>query len=116
MEMIDMKLPKKSMKEMKGMPIDTSKQDRWPYGLQLRFEKEQIEKIPSLTNYKIGDKVLVTAEACVTSIRMSEQQGGEENHSVELQIEKIACEPSKKKEAKNMSMKEYRTAREKKEI
>lgn len=113
--LVDMKMPKLSKKEMeaKCMPSPED-QDRYPWGLQLRFEKDQIEKLPGLTNYKIGDRIVIQAEATVTSIRMSERQSGEEDHCVEMQIEKIGCEPFKKKPREEMTMSEYRADREKK--
>lgn len=111
-KMVDMKLPKKSKKEMEKdcSPISSGSQEMWPYGLQIRFEKDEVKKMPSLTTYKVGDKVMIQAEATVTSIRVSERQGGEEQHSVEMQIEKISCESDKP--LSKMSMKEYRNARE----
>ncbi len=114
MNMTDMKMPKKSKKEMEKMSMPTMEaedQDRWPYGLQIRFEKEQVEKMPSLESYKVGDKIMIQAEACVTSIRISERQSGDEDHTVEMQIEKIACEPFKKKPMEHMTPKEYKAAR-----
>jgi ribosomal protein L21E len=116
MELVDMKLPKKTEKELKETccGISTENQDRWPYGLQLRFEKDQVDKLPSLKTYKVGDKVVISAEGTVTSIRTSERQNGKEDHSVEVQIEKIACEPKVKKPLSEMSPKEYRKAREEK--
>ena len=117
MELVDMKLPKKTKEELKTECCSTvDDQNRWPYGLQLSFEKEQIDKIPSLVNYKIGERVLVQGEAVITSIRMSEQQDGEEKHSIEMQIEKISCEPIVKKSIKDMSPEEYRKARKDKAI
>jgi hypothetical protein len=112
-DLVDMKLPKRSKEEMKKdcMPCSTEDQDRWPYGLQLRFEKDQVAKLPILTKFKIGEKVMVMAEATVTSIRMSERQGGQEDHSVELQIEKISLEPKVKKAPEKMSLKEYKEFR-----
>ena len=114
MDMIDMKLPKKSKAELKkdcGMVGPSTDQEQWPYGLQIRFEKEQIDKIPSLATHKVGDRIRVEAEAVVTAIRISERQSGKEDHSLELQIEKVACEPAMKKSLDKMSMKEYRAAR-----
>ena len=114
-EMTDMKLPKKSKKEISKDCQVTSpamEQEMWPYGLQIRFEKEQVDKIPSLSEYKVGDKVMIQAEACITSIRVSERQGGDNSFTVEMQIEKIGCEADKP--LNKMSMKEYRAAREKK--
>jgi ribosomal protein L21E len=112
-EMVDMKLPKQTKKEMKDCyaPLSTgSPQEMWPYGLQIRFEKDEVKKMPGLKEYKVGEKVKITAEATVTSIRVSERQGGDEQHTVEMQIEKIACDSNKP--LNKMSMKEYRTARE----
>jgi len=116
MELVDMKLPKKTKEELKANVLPVSEQNRWPYGLQLRFEKDQITRIPSLIDYKIGERVLVQAEAIVTYIRVSEQQSEESERSITLQIEKIACEPAVKKSIKDMSSKEYRKARENKEV
>jgi len=117
MDMVDMKMPvnpekeKQAAKECCGLIGSSGSSERWPYGLVLRFEKEQIDKLPSLTNYEVGDKVMVTAEATVTAIRISERQDGESDHSVELQIKKIACEPAMDKPMEQMSPKEYRKAR-----
>lgn len=116
-EMVDMKLPKKSKEEMKkeccvGMP---ESQDRWPYGLQLRFETEQVEKLPAMKEYQVGDKILVQAVASVTEVRMSETQSTNTDKkvrwTVELQIEQVSCEPYVNKPLEKMSMKEYRQAR-----
>jgi hypothetical protein len=112
-EMVDMKLPKRSKDDtLKGCcePVSTSSQEMWPYGLQIRFEKDQVKKMPGLKEYKVGEKVKIMAEATVTSIRVSERQGGDEQHTVEMQIEKIACDSNKP--LNKMSMKEYRNARE----
>lgn len=119
MEMTDMKLPRKSKEEMKKemascMPMCEQEQDRWPYGLQLRFEKDEIAKLPALKGYKVGDKVIISAEAKVTDTRVSERtRGGEvvEDHTIEMQIEKISCEPKVKKKPEEMSMKEYKEMR-----
>jgi len=121
MELVDMKLPKKSEKEMKAecAPVyGSDKQDRWPYGLRLRFETEQVKKLPELKNYKVGDKVEINAIASVIEVRMSETQSTdsekEARYAVELQIEQIACKPKFDKPLEKMSPKEYRRARESK--
>lgn len=117
MELVNMQLPKKTKKELKETYYPSvSSQELFPYGLKLSFETEQIEKIPSLADFKIGDRVAIQAEACITSIRMSEQQDKEVSRTVEMQIEEIACEPLAKKSIKEMSPKEYRKARETKSI
>lgn len=114
MELIDMKLPviKESEKCVVEPGISSSEGPRWPYGLQIRFESEQVEKMPSLTEYKVGDKIVIQAEATVTSIRMSQRQNGEEENSVEMQIEKIGCTLAVQKPAEKLNPKEYRSMRE----
>jgi len=117
-DMVDMKLPKKSKAELSKecMPcVGSGEQDRWPYGLQLRFETEQVDKLPAMKEYKVGDKIIVQAEACVTEVRMSETQSTSADKkvrwTVELQIEQVACEPKTAKKLEQMSPKEYRKAR-----
>jgi hypothetical protein len=115
-ELIDLKLPKKTEKELKaestiGMP---GERDKYPYGMELRFENEQFDKITALQGFKVGDEVLIMAKACVTACRESERQGGKKTRSCEMQIEKIAIEPAKKKKLENLTMKAYREEREKK--
>jgi hypothetical protein len=112
MKMADMKLPKKTKEELK---VDTSpampEQERWPYGLQLRFETEQIDKLPHLKTYKIGQKVLVQAEGEVTELRMSERKEGKESWTVEVQLHNVGCE-SKKKEPSDSMMDAMRGVRQ----
>ncbi len=113
MPLVDMKLPKKSKEEMKKgcEPCGTSgQQDRWPYGLQIRFEKEQVEKIPALAGLEVGDMVNLNGAGCVTSIRMAERQNDKKDHSVEIQIEKIEVVPVKK--AGKMTNSEFRKWRD----
>jgi len=115
MALVDLKLPKKTKTELSkdccvGCP--SSDQDAYPWGFQLRFEKEQIDKMPEVKTFKVGDKVLITAEARVTEIRTTEKQSGKDSWTTEIQIEKIDCQSVKPLE--KLSMKEYRQAREKK--
>jgi hypothetical protein len=108
-----MKLPKATVKETKmtDAPIASLNQERWPYGLRINFEKEQIDKMPALAGLKVGDVVSIDAIGCVTSVRISERQEGKKDHSVEIQIEQVGIEPKKKPE--KMSMKEFNAWREK---
>ena len=109
MKLTDMKLPKKTKAELTE-PKQSSdvEQDRWPYGLQLRFESEQVNKLPYLKNMKIGEKVSVSGIGEVTSIRMNEKKGGKEDYTVEVQIQKIGCEGmDKKSESMGEAMKRY---------
>jgi len=116
-ELIDVKLPKKTKEELKeemgmGMPEPSTKdQEQWPYGLKLDFEKEEVDKIPSLKSLNVGDKVSIQAEASVIEVRVSERQGGEDRHNVCIQIEKVSVEPLVKKKPEQMNMKEYKAMR-----
>jgi GGDEF domain-containing protein len=113
MELVDMKLPEKSKEETKDCCAPCcGDQEKYPWGLQLRFEKEQVEKLPSLKEYKVGEKVKIIAEAIITEISIRETVKDDENYRVELQIEKIACEPVFEKSPEEMSIKEYRKMRE----
>ena len=97
MKMASMKLPKKSEKEMKteAMP-GKADGDRWPYGLQLRFENEQIDKLPYLKTLKVGQKVMVSGSGEVSSLRVSDREGGKEDWSIEIQLHEVGCEGKKK--------------------
>jgi hypothetical protein len=60
MELVDMKLPKRNKEEVANICCDSSSnEEQWPYGLQLRFEKEQVDKLPGLLKFKVGDKILI---------------------------------------------------------
>jgi len=111
-DLIDMKLPPKSKKELKEFMEPP--QEEWPYGLRLCLEKEQIDKIPIVADMKMGDRVSVQAEGSITSMSMSERKGKEDYHTVEIQIEKIAIEPTEKKKPEEMTSHEYREFRMKK--
>lgn len=115
MDLIDVKLPPPKKEEEAKMACEPCiSREQWPYGLQLRFENEQVKLIPSLTEYKLGDKVIVMAEARVTDIRSNERYRdgkAQTDQTVEMQIEKINCEPLVQKPLEKMSPKEYRKAR-----
>jgi hypothetical protein len=112
MELTSMELPEQSKEEV-GVTALGIEQDQWPYGLQLTFNKEQISALPSLADYKVGDRVLISAEACVTAVRMSERKKGEDDHSIEMQIEKVGCEPLSEKDVEEMNPREYESMRKK---
>ena len=89
MKLIDMKLPKKSKKEMEGempapVPMD---QPEYPYGLTLRFDKEQVEKLSSLDNIESGETVYIQARGYVKAVMTGK---GRVRNQVEIQLEKIS--------------------------
>ncbi len=113
MKLIDMKLPKRSKAELEAdcmSPISSDNESRWPYGLQICFEKEQIAKMPEVTKLKVGDTVSISGAGKVISVRMSERRG-KDDHSVEIQIERVGISTQSNKKLSDMSMSEYNKAR-----
>ena len=110
MKLVDMKIPKKSKKEReKVMTVGYDEGDKYPYGLQLRFNKDQIDKLPGMKDCKTGDTVNVVGSGKVTEVSMSESSSGRDRHNITIQIEKI--DVGKKKALSEMSMAEYNKAR-----
>ena len=115
MKLVDVKLPKKTKAELKEActpSIEYDDEDRWPYGLRISFEKEQIAKMPGVAKLKVGDTVSVSGTGKVISVRMSERRGGEDDHNVEIQIEKVGISSQSQKKLGEMSMAEYNRARD----
>ncbi len=98
MKMTDMTMPKLSKKELSTkdvpMPVEADR-DRWPYGLKVTFEAEQVDKLPILEKVKVGDDVSISGMGEVTSIRMSENKDGKKQFTVEIQIQKVGVESAK---------------------
>ena len=90
MALIDLKIPKKTQKEMEkgAMPID-SEHDQNPYGARLNFNKPEVDKIKILKTIQAGAIVEIKAKAKVTSIRTDDTEKGRKRHNVEIQIHKI---------------------------
>jgi len=100
-ELIDLELPKKTKKELKAdmMPSTGIEGPKYPYGLQIRFESEQVAKLPQLEKVKIGENLTIQATGEVTEIRMNEQKEGKKKYTVEVQLKKVGIqEPSGKKD------------------
>lgn len=96
MKLIDMRLPKRK----KGKGENTCgaigyHEPKYPYGLEIHLEKEQVDKIAAARSLKAGDSVKIVASGKVTSVRMSERDDGKTDHSVNIQIESLNI-PDKK--------------------
>ena len=91
MKMIGLKLPKKS-NEIATAEAPKVDRDQWPYGMQLRFESEQVDKMPHLEKMKVGQKVEVMGMGEVTSIHMREESGGKKKYTIEVQLHEVGCE------------------------
>ena len=88
-KLIDMKLPSFKKTELDQPEPVVPRRDQYPYGLQLRFEQEQVEKLPKLKNFRVGEQVVIHGKGEVTEIRMREEVGGKESWTIEVQIKKI---------------------------
>ena len=92
MKLIDMKLPKKTKKEieegMKPAPLEEER-DRYPWGLRLNFDKKEVDKLKILQRIDAGAKVKIQAEAKVIEVRTTDSDKGRSRHNVEIQIQKI---------------------------
>ena len=94
MNLIDMKMPKRKS-DLEAVKTDPENREEYPYGLQLRFEKEQIEKINSLKKIEAGAKVSITAVGNVTEVRVTNSLTNKKRHSVEIQINAINIDDKK---------------------
>jgi|SRR3972149_1704872 len=92
MELVDLKLPKKTEKEMKaGMMPSTMDQDQYPYGTRITLNEEQVAKLGVLfDDAEVGEEVKVIAKGKVESKRANDTVGGDgkkkKNRSMEIQI------------------------------
>jgi ribosomal protein L21E len=110
MELVDLKLPVKSKKDILKDRESCCLGDSQP------IEKEQIDKIPSLMEYKVGDKVVITVEAEVTEVRKMERQSStgkanQNDYTIEMQVKQVACVSKIGKKPEEMSPKEYKKFR-----
>ena len=91
-QMIDMKLAKEKAKKMATaaeMPSE-SKGPRYPYGLELRLEKDQLKKLGiSTKGRKVGEKGTIVAAYEISSISERQNQSGEDSQDMALQITKL---------------------------
>ncbi len=101
-----MKLPKREVeKTAEPQKIES---ERWPYGLQLRFESDQVDKLPQLQTMEIGERVLISGVGEVTSISKSERKNGNNDWNVQIQLKKIGVDTvDKKSESLGDAMKRH---------
>lgn len=98
MKLVSMKLPKPTEKEKKAEKCcSVPSGDVYPWGLRLSFDDEKsVNKLPILKKLEIGEEVLITARACVTSLSSSESRDNDgktqERFSASIQIEQISIE------------------------
>jgi hypothetical protein len=87
MKMVDLKRSKSEAK-ISTPEVASSSYEKYPYGLNLRFEDKEVEKV-GLQGMKVGDKVVIQAVGEVVSVSKYESTSGTDD-SVGIQITKIA--------------------------
>ena len=114
-KMISLKRPKKTAaqlkKERSSMEVSPGcDRNQYPYGTELRFEEEVIEKIPALQSIKADETVKIVATGFVKEIRIvdkSKKTGQRNRQNVEIQLQNIAVSVAPKKKPEDMTSAEY---------
>ena len=98
MNLVDMKRPKKSKEETAKMPEMAGESDRYPYGLRLTLEKEELEKLGLNPNeVSVGTACTIQAEGKIEEIAMRETTGKDMGRrSISIQIVKMVVSGGKK--------------------
>lgn len=87
MELINMK---QSNKSETGIAPAESEAPRYPYGLELRLDKESLDKLGVKTLLSVGTEIMITAKAYVSSTSAYEYQGEGKEINMGLQITDLA--------------------------
>ncbi len=109
MKMVDLKLPKKMEKETNKLQ-PSMEREQWPYGMQLRFESEQVDKIPLLKEMNAEDKVTISGIGEIKTVDSQEEVGGKKRYTVTVQMQQIGVEGKGKQPQESMidAMKEHK--------
>ena len=89
MKMADMKRPKPKKSDLKSLLYPDS--DRYAWGLRLRCEKEELEKLPALGKLDVGDEVDLCCKAKVVSKSASASES-HKSESMEFQVLEMGME------------------------
>jgi len=93
-KMMSMKLPKTKKSTDKGMPtVAGISSEEYPYGLRINLNEDQIKKLEGLFDLDVEGKLMIHAEAHVSSKSSNEQQAGKPERRMEIQITGLACMP-----------------------
>jgi hypothetical protein len=113
MKLVDMKRPKKNKKELNEEATIgyAGESERYPYGLKLCFEDEEIEKLDVLKDVKAEQAVKFDGIGKITlveAVDAAENSGRRKRRRVEIQVEKIAVMKKSDKKLEEMEPEEYR--------
>lgn len=88
--LINLKLPKA---ERDKMTRPTSIEDReYSYGLSIRLENNELAKLGIKVLPKVGQKIMIEAQAKVTSVSESTSEGNRGDRAVTLQLTDMLIE------------------------
>ena len=92
LKMVSMRKEKKSGEDMPSTsPVEAGSEESYPYGLRLRLENDELEKLGMKELPEVGKTCTITAEGVVESISSNQSKGSEGSRkSVEIQITKMA--------------------------
>ena len=114
MKLFDLILPKKTKAELKAEAIEVPsnyEQDRYPYGLNISFQKESIAKIPFLQSVQANTPVLLQATGFIKEVSIQDTaEKGRARHRVEIQLQKVGV-TNIVKDRDKMTNAEYRQSR-----
>jgi|SRR6185503_14721818 len=96
MKLVNMKIDKAARQETHASKSALMDAPAYPYGLEVRLDKETLEKL-GLTDKlpKVGTSLTLTALVDVTSVSENESTDGGTNCSVSLQITDLALATAK---------------------
>jgi hypothetical protein len=77
--------------EMAGPSIEATAPD-YPYGLCLRMDKDELDKLGIKDLPKVGTKMMMMAKVKVTRVSQSAAEGADDETNVEYQITDIGLE------------------------
>jgi len=92
MHLVNMKKPKLTKEEIKAQTVEPSlvNEDRYPYGLRLRLDQDEIAKISALKTIEAGTMVLIKAVGKVTEVSVIDSEDDKrKRRTVEIQIHEI---------------------------
>lgn len=98
MNLVDLKIPKKSKAELKkeNSPTVIGGGEKYPYGFRFTFGTDQIDKFPQLKGVRIGEKIGISGIGEVMEVRKVDRQGEDNQFSVEVQLQKVGVQTKKK--------------------
>ncbi len=82
--MVNMKMSKEEAKEQCSPSTDEG--PRYPYGLSINLDDDALTKLGIGDSVNVGDEVLITAKATVTSKSGYQTMVGDSENSIGLQI------------------------------